>query len=185
MRNALNALYQASTVLAASCLAAISSLVVLQVIGRIFDWARTVLGLEPLGLQIPSLAEFAGFLLVGASFLALAGTLRNGDHIRVSILLQAVKPPAARLLNIWVLMLALALASFFTWHAGMLAYDSFQFDETSVGIIPVPLVYPQLVMTFGLLVYSISLADDLIVAVTGGAPSFETAVRSDPIEGSE
>lgn len=185
MRAALNALYKAATVMAACCLLMISTLVTLQVLGRLFDGFRGMLGWEPIGLLVPSLAEIAGFLLVGASFLALAGTLRNGDHIRVSILLQAVKPVIGRMLNIWCLAVALALAIFFTWHALQLAIDSFKYNEVSFGIIPIPLVYPQLVMTFGLLVLAIALLDDLISALTGNAPSFETAVREDLIEGKE
>lgn len=185
MRKALHALYQTATVLAACCLAVIASLVVLQVLGRIFDWARTVFGVEPIGFQVPSLAEIAGFLLVGASFLALAGTLRNGDHIRVSILLQAVPPSISRLLNFWVILVAFGLAAFFTWNAGQLAYDSYKFNEISYGVIPIPLVLPQAVMTLGLLVFSISLLDDLIASATGRVPSFEAVVKADPIEGKE
>ncbi|MHA7777437.1 TRAP transporter small permease [Roseibium sp. M-1] len=185
MRKALNTLYKTSTALAACCLVTIATLVALQVIGRIADWALKAAGLEPLQFQVPSLAEIAGFLLVGASFLALAGTLRNNDHIRVSMLLQAVPAGAARLLNIWVIAVALALAVFFTWNAGLLALDSYKYHETSFGIIPIPLVFPQGVMTLGLAVFSISLLDDLILSLTGGAPSFETAVKADPIEGKE
>lgn len=185
MRKALNSLYQASTALAACCLVVIASLVVFQVFGRLFDGARKLFGLEPLGLQVPSLAEIAGFLLVGASFLALAGTLRNSDHIRVSILLQAVPPAFARFLNLWAVAVACALASYFTWHAGWLAFDSYSYNETSYGIIPIPLVYPQIVMTLGLMVFSISLFDDLVQILAGGEPSFEAVVKDDPIEGKE
>lgn len=185
MRKALNILYQAATALAACCLLVIATLVALQVLGRMVDWALLNLGMEPLRFQVPSLAEIAGFLLVGASFLALAGTLRNNDHIRVSMLLQAVPAGAARLLNIWVIVVAFALAAFFTWNAAQLALDSYAYNETSYGVIPIPLVYPQAIMTLGLLVFTISLLDDLLVALTGGAPSFETAVKSDPIEGKE
>lgn len=185
MRHLLNMLYKAATALAACCLLTIALLVTFQVLGRLLDGARKLVGLEPAGLLVPSLAEIAGFLLVGASFLALAGTLRNADHIRVSILLQWARPATARLLNIWCLAAAAVFAIFFTWHAGWLAYDSFLYNEVSYGIIPIPLVYPQLVMAFGLLVLAIALLDDLVCAVTGGAPSFETAKRDDLIEGSE
>lgn len=185
MRKALNTLYQAATALAACCLLIIATLVALQVLGRIVDYLMTVGGLEPFRFQVPSLAEIAGFLLVGASFLALAGTLRNNDHIRVNMLLQAVPAGVARLLNIWVIAIALAFAGFFTWNAAQLALDSYKFDETSYGVIPIPLVYPQAIMTMGLLVFTISLLDDLIVALTGRAPSFETVVKGDPIEGKE
>jgi TRAP-type C4-dicarboxylate transport system permease small subunit len=185
MRKALNTLYKTSTALAACCLVAIAALVALQVIGRLIDWALTSAGFEPFRFQVPSLAEIAGFLLVGASFLALAGTLRNNDHIRVSMLLQAVPAGAARLLNFWVIAIALALAVFFTWNAGLLALDSYKYNETSYGVIPIPLVLPQGIMTLGLLVFSISLLDDFILSLTGRAPSFETVVKADPIEGKE
>jgi len=185
MRKALNALYRASTALAACCLVAIASLVALQVLGRFLDGLLTKVGQDQIGLQVPSLAEIAGFLLVGASFLALAGTLRNNDHIRVSILLQGVSPRIARFLNLWAIAVAFALAAYFTWHALQLALDSFAYNETSYGVIPIPLVYPQLVMTAGLFVFAVSLLDDLICAVTGHTPSFEAVIKADPIEGIE
>nr|WP_319383158.1 TRAP transporter small permease [uncultured Roseibium sp.] len=185
MRKALNSLYQASTALAACCLVVIASLVVFQVLGRLFDGARKLFGLEPWGLQVPSLAEIAGFLLVGASFLALAGTLRNSDHIRVSILLQAVPSAFASFLNLWAIAVAFALASYFTWHAGWLAFDSYSYNETSYGIIPIPLVYPQIVMTLGLAVFSVSLFDDLVQILAGRRPSFEAVVKDDLIEGKD
>jgi len=185
MRKALNSLYRASTVLAACCLVIIAGLVVLQVLGRLLDGARRLAGLEPLGLLVPSLAEIAGFLLVGASFLALAGTFRNNDHIRVNILLQSVPALGAGLLNVWGLAVAFGIAAFFSWHAGWLAYDSYQYDEVSFGIIPIPLVIPQSVMTLGLVVFSLSLLDDLVLAMTGRAPSYETVIKDDLVEGKE
>lgn len=185
MRRLLNMLYKAATVLAACCLLIIAVLVTIQVLARLLDGARVLIGLEPLGLFVPSLAEIAGFLLVGASFLALAGTLRNADHIRVSILLQAATPAAARMLNIWCLAVASVFSIFFTWHAGLLAYDSYLYNEVSFGIIPIQLVFPQAVMTLGLFILSIALLDDLIVSLTGKKVSFETVVRDDLIEGVE
>jgi len=185
MRKALNTLYGASTILAACCLVAIATLVALQVFGRLVDYGRTLFGLAPVGLQIPSLSDFAGFLLVGASFLALAGTLRNSDHIRVSILLQTVPRRFARFLNIWAVAVTFALAAYFTWNAALLVMDSYQYSETSPGIVPIPLVIPQTAMTLGLGVFALALLDDLVLSLTGHAPSFETVVKSDPIEGKE
>ncbi|GGB35993.1 C4-dicarboxylate ABC transporter permease [Roseibium aquae] len=172
MRAVLNRLYSGALGLAAICLVMIAALVVAQVSGRIIDGARSALGLDPWGLLVPSLAEFAGFLLVGASFLALAGTLRGGAHIRVSILLQSVPSGIARFLDLWSLLAAFSLTAFFTWQAALLALDSFQFNEVSFGIIPVPLVIPQSVMTAGLLVFTVSLLDDLITVLRGGQASF-------------
>ncbi|MTI45456.1 TRAP-type C4-dicarboxylate transport system permease small subunit [Roseibium hamelinense] len=186
MRAALDTLYRVATGLAAACLVAIALLVVAQVGGRLIDGARSVFGLEPLGLLVPSLAEIAGFLLVGASFLALPGTLRRGDHIRVSIFLQIAPSGLARFLDLWSLAVAFGGSAFFTWHAAMLARDSYIYNEVSFGILPIPLVFPQLVLTAGLGVFTIALLDDLIAAVSGSGPSFNPVEKTnDPIEGTE
>ena len=66
-----------------------------------------------------------------------------------------------------------------------LVLDSYRYNEVSFGIIPIPLMYPQAVMTLGLFVLAIALLDDLVTSLRGQAPSFETVVRDDPIEGSE
>lgn len=185
MRVILNNLYRLAGGLAALCLVVIALLVVIQVFGRIIDGVLKLVGAQPVGLLVPSLAEIAGFLLVGASFLALASTFRMGDHIRVSILLHMVPGPMARFFEIWCLGLTLVLAGYFTWHAGWLAYDSYLYDEVSFGIIPIPLWIPQTVMTTGLAVFTIALLDDFTRAIGGNSPSYQTAKRDDAIEGVE
>lgn len=185
MRKALDALYRWSAVLAALSLVAIAALVVAQVAGRILDGALSLIGVEPFGLLVPSLAEIAGFLLVAASFLALASTLRNADHIRVIILLQQVPQSVARFLEIWVLAVAVALVGYFAWNAGLLTLDSYKFHEVSYGIIPIPLWIPQTAMTAGLAVFLISLLDDLVVTLCGGSPSYLEPGPEHGIEGTE
>ncbi len=185
MRAFLDGLYRLAGGLAAICLVTIAVLVVAQVIGRLIDGARKLAGFDPLGLLVPSLAEIAGFLLVGASFLALASTLRMGDHIRVSILLQQVPAKVAAVLEVWCLAVAFALVAYFAWHSGWQAYDSHVYGEVSFGIIPIPLWIPQSVMTAGIAVFAISLADDLLSALVGKSPSYAIANRDDVIEGVE
>ncbi|WP_417690805.1 TRAP transporter small permease [Roseibium sp.] len=185
MRAGLDALYRLALGLAAACLVAIASLVVLQVFGRIIDGVRKILGFEILGLLVPSLAEICGFFLVSASFLALAGTLRRGDHIRVSLLLQHLPVRLARFFEIWCLGVALLLSGYFTWHSALQALDSYAYNEVSFGMIPIPLVIPQVVMTLGLAVFSIALLDDFIHALTGRDLSYDVADEGEAWEGGD
>lgn len=185
MRSFLNALYKGAGALAAACLVLIALMVVAQVLGRIFDGLLGVLGFPPYGFLIPSLAEIAGFLLVGASFLALASTLRLGDHIRVTILLQQVPKRVAHWLEAWCLLAAFGIVAYFAWQSGLQAKDSYVYHEVSFGIIPVPLWIPQTVMTAGLVVFAVSVLDDLCRVALGGKASYQTAHRGDAIEGVE
>lgn len=185
MRTALDALYRLAGALAATSLVIIALMVAVQVLGRIIDGARAMVGLDPYGLLVPSLAEIAGFLLAAASFLALASTLRHGVHIRVNILLQQLPDRVARFLEIWVLGVATFIMGYFAWNAFLMVLDSYTFHEVSFGIIPVPLWIPQGVMTAGLAVFVVSLLDDLVMALLGREPSYFAAEREASVEGME
>ena len=178
MRTLLNGLYRGSGALAASCLVAICLLVVAQVLCRIIDaFAKAVTG-DAIGLVIPSVAEFAAFLLVGAAFLGLAYTLRHGSHIRVTLLTQKLPQSGQRLVEIFCLLAGFLLAAFCGWHALLLVVDSWQFHEQSYGVVSVSLWIPQLPMALGLLVLAVALLDDLIAVLLGGETSYQSADAS-------
>jgi TRAP-type C4-dicarboxylate transport system permease small subunit len=172
LRKALDHLYELSLYAAASCLVLIATLVGAQVLGRLYDLLLVLFGSRPYGFLVPSLAEFAGFLLGAASFLALAGTLKRGAHIRVTMLLASVPDSARRWFELWALAAAAVFAAFVTWHVAALSFDSFRFKEVSYGIIPLPLWIPQAVMALGALLLLIALADELVITWRTGRPSF-------------
>ena len=178
MRTALDRLYRVSGALAALCLVAICAIVVAQVGGRMIDGlAKAVTG-EQIGLLVPSAAEFSGFFLAGASFLALAYTLRHGGHIRVSLLVHRLTGRTQHWIELWCLGFALALSAFFSWHTLLLVLDSWAFEELSYGMIPVPLWIPQAAMALGLVVLTIALIDDLVAVLKGRNASYKSAEDS-------
>ena len=95
MRRFLDTLYRATLWLSALCLAAIALLVGAQLAGRILDGTLALLHLPRTDFVILSLDEICGYLLAAASFMALAGTLKAGVHIRVTMLLGALSEGAA------------------------------------------------------------------------------------------
>lgn len=142
-------------------------MVVLQVLGRLLDAALLGLRMEPLGLQVPGLAELAGFLLLGATFTGLAYTLTVGGHIRVDLLHRTLPASARRALDILVTLIALAITGYGTWFSVLLAFDSYDFGDVSIGMVPVPLWMPQAVMVLGLAWLLIALLDVLSGLITG------------------
>ena len=94
MRRALDTLYRAALWASALCLVAIALLVGLQLAGRLLDGALALLHLPRTDFVILSLNEICGYLLAAASFLALAGTLKAGAHIRVTMVLAALERSA-------------------------------------------------------------------------------------------
>ncbi|MDQ0326644.1 TRAP-type C4-dicarboxylate transport system permease small subunit [Rhodopseudomonas julia] len=185
MRKALDMLYDASAIAAALAIVAIAVLVSVQVLGRVADKALQFLGYPVYGFLIPSLAEICGFLLVAASFLALASTLRHGVHIRVNLLLQSVPEAAQRPLNALVLTAGTALCGFLAFQGVNLVLESYRFGEVSFGIIPIPLWIPQTAMAAGLVILTVALLDDLLVLLRGQVPVFAQHEGEDLVEGRE
>jgi TRAP-type C4-dicarboxylate transport system permease small subunit len=184
MRAALDTLYRLSGWAAALLILGICALVTAQVALNATDKVIGAMGMPPLGLTIPSYADFTGFFLAAASFLALASTLRSGGHIRVGLLLDRLPVAARRWVEASCLGAAAAVALFFTWFIGALAGGSLRFNDLSSGMVAVPLWIPQAAMTAGLAVLSLALLDDLAAVLAGRTPSYadkgENLLSGDP-----
>lgn len=172
MRKLLDRIYRSALWVAALCLTGIALMVGAQLAGRIVDGTLKLLGREPYGFVILSLAEFAGFLLAAASFFALAATLKAGTHIRVTMLLTLLSERTRRWAEIWALGFTAAVAIYFTWYLGRFAYVSWAFHEVSPGVIPAPLWIPQAAMTLGAAVLAIALIDEFVIVLKGRRPTF-------------
>jgi len=175
MRRILDNLYRVTLWLSALCLVAIALLVGAQLAGRLIDGALSLVYLPRTDFVILSLDEICGYLLAGASFLALAGTLKAGAHIRVTLLLSALSEPARRFVEIWAFGFAAATCGYMTVQFAHFTFVSLRFHEVSPGVIRVPLAIPQSAMALGALVLTVALIDELVIVLRGGRPTFRMA----------
>lgn len=172
MRILLDGFYRGCGVLAAVFLVAIAVAVLLQVGANLLDWALALVTGRPLGLMVPSYAEFTGFFLSASSFLALAYTLGHGGHIRVSLVVSRLKGRARRGAELAVCLLGTILSGYFTYYAVDLTYDSWRFNDLSSGIVPAPLWIPQGSMAIGLLALTAALAEEAVRVLKGDMPLY-------------
>jgi len=170
MHRFLNAIYKTAGMLSAFLILAICLLISAQIV--LNGVGRLMPGVLP--STIPSYADFAGFMLAGATFLAMAYTLRSGGHIRVNLVVQRLSPRATLIAEL----LALAVASVFVGYAlyfsGALVLDSLHYGDVSNGIIPVPLWLPQSAMTFGMGLLLVALLHTLVELITTGTSVLNT-----------
>jgi TRAP-type C4-dicarboxylate transport system permease small subunit len=172
MRRVLDTIYSISFWLAILCLVTITILVGLQVGARLIDTFLRAASLPRTNFVILSLSEIAGYLLAAGSFLALAGTLKGGSHIRVTMLINNVSPRVRTWLEAGALLFGAVGTSYATWHLYQFAYTSWRFNEVSSGLVPVPLVYPQGAMLLGAAILAIAFFDEFVTTVRTGRPSF-------------
>jgi len=173
MRRILDNLYKGSGWAAALFILAICLLVMAQVVLNLIDkLASNFLG-EAFGLTIPSYADFTGFFLAAASFLALAYTLREGGHIRVLLIVQNLPARYRHWVEVWCVTVSGTVTVYFSFYTAFLTYDSFVYNDLSPGMVAVPIWIPQLAMLVGLVVLAIALIDELFALLKGQKASYE------------
>jgi TRAP-type C4-dicarboxylate transport system permease small subunit len=150
VRRYLDALYDAAAYLAAFFMVGTLAMVTLGIVGRLLNWF------------IAGTDAYAGYCMAAAGFLALAHTLKRGEHIRVTLVLEHVRPSLRRALELWALAAASVLAVAFAWYSVRLTFQSWQFNDISTGNDATPLWLPQLAMAFGTIVLAIAFVDELV-----------------------
>jgi len=172
MRAFLDTLYKASGWAAAFFIVAICGVVLIQVFLNLIDKIAMAVSGEAIGLTLPSYADFTGFFLAAASFLALAYTLRQGGHIRVSLVTAHLPAPLQYMCEIACLGLASTISLYFTYYTAKLVHESWTFNDLSSGIVAVPIWIPQSSMSLGLVILSVALLDELVALLRGKTPSY-------------
>jgi TRAP-type C4-dicarboxylate transport system permease small subunit len=155
IRRLLEALYSACAALAAVCMVGLLGMVLLSILSR------------ELGFHVRGTDAYAGYLMAGCAFLALAHTLKRGEHIRVTLLLQAASPRLKRGLEVWSLTAGALLASLLAFYSVRLAWQSHLFHDISTGNDATPLWMPQLAMALGSVVFAVAMVDEWILGLQG------------------
>jgi TRAP-type C4-dicarboxylate transport system permease small subunit len=132
VRRLLDALYDGAAALAAVFMVLLLVMVLLSILGR------------QLHFHVPGTDAYAGYMMAAAGFLALAHTLKRGEHIRVTL-----------------------LAALSAFYSARLVWQSRQFNDISTGNDATPLWIPQLAMAIGTLILLIAFIDELVLEWRG------------------
>jgi TRAP-type C4-dicarboxylate transport system permease small subunit len=124
-----------------------------------------------LGFSMAGMDAYAGYFLAAGSFLAMGYALRQGDHIRVSLILQRLHGRARWSMEVLCLVVATLLSCYFAWFAARLVWGSYAFNDISQNVDATPLWIPQLAMAIGLAGLALAFIEQLIyVLVTRELP---------------
>lgn len=163
LRRGLDALYDGAALLAAVCMVALLGVIVAQMVAR---WT---------GHIIRGGADYAGYLMAAASFLAFAHTLNRGAHIRVELLLQALGR-FRRAAETLCLAIATAIAAYLAWYAAQMVRWSWALGDISQGQDATPLWIVQLPVAIGAGLLALAFADNLVTMLMSG----EDNISADP-----
>jgi len=166
MRSFLDRLFEATGYLAG-----------LFMIGTLLAVLSSIFGRFIPALELHGADAYAGYCMAASAFLAMASTLRRGEHIRVTLLIIRLSPRAHRWLDMFCHVLALAVSGALAWFSIRLVRQSLAFNDISTGLDATPLWIPQLGMALGTTLFALAFAADLVDLMTG------RKVRQEPREG--
>ena len=142
-----------------------------------------ILSRKILNYSIPIALEYSQYMLVILMLGGSAWALREGGHIRVTLLFQALGPRARRVVDFAATTFALIISLFLT--RAFIAFTIVTYERGSRSFFPseTPLAWPQTAVAFGISLISLALVARLIRLVIGEAP--ESAAAGSALENLE
>ena len=135
---AIDAACTAGAVVAAIAAGLLALILIVEVIATsFFSWSQ------------PWAVEDAIFLHCCVVFCGTGRTLRQGGHIRVAVLMQALPPAMARLLDMAGAIFALGFLGFACWTLWQQLIRTWDFGSSSFYPMATPLWIPQALLTVG------------------------------------
>lgn len=120
-----------------------------------------------LGFNVPGLDAYAGYCIAAALFLALPETFRRGEHIRVTLVLQALPEGPRKALEAGCLLAGVGLFIFMAWFSVDLVLTSRALHDVSPSADATPLWIPQLAMALGCIGQAVAMVEALVSSLTG------------------
>jgi TRAP-type C4-dicarboxylate transport system permease small subunit len=153
VRKSLDTLYDAAGYLAAFFMVGILLMVLASVTGRLLNF------------NLRGSDAYAGYCMAAASFLALAHTLKRGEHIRVMLFLERFGGRYKRPLDLWSHAAGAFFCAVLAFHSVRLVWQSWSFHDISQGNDATPLWIPQIAMAAGALVLLLAMVDDFVLLI--------------------
>lgn len=137
--------------LAAIAMVLVLAMVLISMLGRMLNF------------YVPGADAYAGYAMAASGFLALAHTLKKGEHIRVTLIVGKLTGKGRKVSELWALLAGGALSALIAWYSWRLVVQSHQFHDISTGNDATPLWLPQVFMALGATVLFIALIDEWVL----------------------
>ena len=145
-------------------------LMLLSGLSMLAAFAAVTLGVfarEVIHVNIDGLDAYAGYAIAAALFFALPGTLQNGDHIRVTLLLDRLPSRWRGAFEWFCLSSALVLTAYIACYAVRSVWISYVTHDISPAADASPLWIPQLCMAIGCVAFALAFLDAIVARLRG------------------
>jgi len=146
----LEKIYKISGYIAAIFMILIASFIITGILSRIF------------GFYVRGLAEYSGYSMAAASFLALAYTFNENEHIRITLFLEKANEKWKKILQTWCLLVATIFSGYFAFYFFKMLKVSYEFQERSEGADEILIWIPQSFVALGSFIFFICITHQFL-----------------------
>ncbi|WP_319244257.1 TRAP transporter small permease subunit [uncultured Propionivibrio sp.] len=136
-------------------------------IGTLLAVLSSIFGRIVPALDLHGADAYAGYCMAASAFLALATTLRRGEHIRVTLVINRLSDAGYRRMDVFCHVVALAVACALAWYSIQLVQQSLNYNDISTGLDATPLWIPQIGMAVGTTVLALAFVAELVDLLAG------------------
>ena len=163
LRRTLDRIYGGAAWVSALFMIGTLAMILLSIGGRLLDF------------HVHGTDAYAGYCMAAAAFMALGHTLKRGEHIRVTLILDHAGPRTRHALELWSHVAGLFCALLLAWFSMRLVWQSYQFNDVSQGTDATPLWIPQLGMALGSAIFALAITDEFVAVLRGERPRHRAA----------
>jgi TRAP-type C4-dicarboxylate transport system permease small subunit len=164
-RQFFDGLYALGGILAATCVLVILILMIGASLGRSFNW------------RVGWVNDVVAWLCAAAAFLGMAYSFRNGDFVRVTLVLDSVSPKVRRMFELFSLAIATISILYLGYWAARFTWESYVFNDIAGNMVAIPIWIPQMSFVAGALILVIAVLDECLTVLRGGKPSYVARVE--------
>lgn len=165
LRRALDALYALGGGLAALCVLSILVLMLYAAAGRLLEW------------RVSWVNDVVAWLCAAAAFMGMAYSFRNGDFVRVTLVLEWVSPGVRRQLEVLSLAIAAVAIGYLGYWAARFTYESWEFNDIAGNMVAIPIWIPQMSFVVGTAILVLAVLDECVNVVRGRKPTYVARVE--------
>jgi len=159
----------------AACLITLTLLMLAEIIVRFLSNF-----FESVPADIPIAWEYSSYLMAACFTFGAAMTLRAGGHIRVTLILGRLKPPARRWFEAGAALVAFGFTGYLASAMVRFSWEAFTRGQTSISS-GTMLWIPEAVIAFGMVLLSLQFLARTIQALYG-LPLEDHRIKSAPVE---
>ena len=165
VRRFLDGLYLRGGQVAALCVLSILVLMIGASVGRALNW------------RVSWVNDIVAWLCAAAAFLGMAYSFRNGDFVRVTLVLESVSAPVRRWLELISLSVAAVAIGYLGYWAARFTWESYEFKDIAGNMVAIPIWIPQMSFVIGSVILVIAVIDECVCVFRGGKPSYVARVE--------